>query len=990
MKLFRSIFLLFVMLSANVGIAQKANPMPVFESVNSVWADSVFQSLSLEERIGQLFMVAAYSNKDAAHERELANLIKKYHIGGLIFFQGGPARQVNMYNRLQAMSKTPLWIGVDGEWGLSMRLDSTITYPRQMTLGAIQNDSLIYAMGAEIARNFKRVGAHINFAPVVDINNNPANPVIGSRSFGENKLWVTRKSIAYMQGMQNNGVMANAKHFPGHGDTDTDSHHSLPVIKHNKERLTDLELYPYSKLFDKGLSSVMVAHLSVKAFDSIPNHPSTLSPQIITDLLKDDMGFKGLIFTDAMNMKGLANYMAPGEVDAKALEAGNDVLLFPMDVPKAIDKIKEAIAKGDYTEEQLNTSVMKILRAKEWVGLNTEKPISTVNLNADLNTPEAQHLKKKLCEAAITLVKNKDNIIPLKNLESRKIAVLTIGGNGTVFKNRLAKYADFKSIETSSSPSLADGKSIREQLKGRNTVIINIEGTNNRPGRNFGLSTAAISLIETIALEQEVILVHQGSPYALEKLTHPERLAAILISYQDDAYLSRAAAEALMGAIKITGRLPVSVGTYFPAQTGIQLSDIIRLHYSTPMEFGLKPNAFDLIDSMAIEGIRKRAYPGAQILVAKGGKVIYDKTFGFHTYDDDVPVRTTDIYDLASITKIVASTLSLMKLDDEGKFNLDTPLHNYFPELEKTNPYYNMIPRRMLAHVAGMPAWIPFYVNTMKDGEPKWNVYSKTKSDLYSRQVAYKMFINKNYSDSLLTKIIMAPLRANNDYKYSDLGYYFMREIVKRQSGLRIDSFASANFYAPLGLTTMGYLPLERFPKDRILPTEYDTYFRKELVHGYVHDPGAAMQGGVGGHAGVFSNAEDLAVVMQMLLNKGVYGGKRYLKSSTIEEYTKCQFCKDENDVNRRGAGFDKPVMPPGPGPTCKCVTFDSFGHSGFTGTIVWADPTEEIIYVFLSNRVYPTAENNKLAKLDIRTNIQAEIYRVLAGSTADTALVAP
>ena len=900
------------MLSANAGFTQSADYQPVFNQASAVWADSVFKSLTLDEKIGQLFMVAAYSNKDDAHEKELATLIKKHNIGGLIFFQGGPVRQVEMYNRLQEKAKTPLWIGMDAEWGLSMRLDSTIKFPRQMTLGAIQNDSLIYQMGATIAREFKRVGAHINFAPVVDINNNPANPVIGSRSFGENKLWVTRKSIAYMQGMQNNGVLANAKHFPGHGDTDTDSHLALPVIKHDKSRLTDLELYPYSKLFEKGLSSVMVAHLSVKAFDSIPNHPSTLSPEIVTDLLKEKMGFNGLIFTDAMNMKGLADYMAPGEVDVRALEAGNDVLLFPMDVPKAIQRIKEAIAQGEYSEAQLDASVMKILRAKEWVGLNTEKPISTAGLVDNLNTPEAQHLKKKLCEAAITLIQNKDNIIPFKDLEKRSIAVLSIGGNGVVFKNRLAKYCDFKSVESPATPSLADGKSIREQLAGSNTVIVNVEGTNNRPGKNFGLSPAAISLMESIALEHTVILVHQGSPYALEKLAHPERFAAIVVSYQDDAYLSRAAADALVGAIKVTGKLPVSIGNYFPAQTGVELSETIRLYYTTPMEFGLKPDAFAQIDSIAIEGIRKRAYPGAQILVAKKGKIIYEKTFGFHTYDDSQPVRTTDIYDLASITKIVASTLSLMKLDDEGKFDLDSPLHNYFPEIEKTNPYYDMLPRRMLAHVAGMPAWIPFYTSTIKDGEPKWNIYSKTRSDLYSRQVAYKMFINKNYSDSLLTKIVLAPLRANNDYKYSDLGYYFMREIVKRQSGLRIDSFASANFYTPLGLSTMGYLPLERFPKDRILPTEYDTYFRKELVHGYVHDPGAAMQGGVGGHAGVFSNAEDLAVVMQMLLNKGVYGGKRYLKASTIEEYTKCQFCKDENDVNRRGAGFDKPVIPPG------------------------------------------------------------------------------
>lgn len=990
MKIILLFLLIFVTLTTNLAVSQSTPSEPVFDAVPGLWADSVFKSLSLEERIGQLFMVAAYSNKTAAHEQELANLIKKSHIGGLIFFQGGPERQVNMYNRLQAESKTPLWVGIDGEWGLSMRLDSTITFPRQMTLGAIQNDSLIYAMGVEFAQNFRRVGVHINFAPVVDINNNPANPVIGSRSFGENKLWVTRKSIAYMQGMQNNGVLANAKHFPGHGDTDTDSHHALPVIKQSADRMRNLELFPYTKMFDKGLASVMVAHLSVNAFDSIPNHPSTLSPQIISDLLKDEMGFKGLVFTDAMNMKGLANFMEPGEVDVKALQAGNDVLLFPMDVPKAINKIKQAINKGDYSEDQLNASVMKILRAKEWAGLNTEKPISTKNLISDLNTANALHLKKKLCEAAITLVKNENGIIPLKNLDERMITVLTFGGNGTVFKNRLAKYTDFKAIETATTPSLAEGKTIRGKLKGQNTVIVNIEGTNNSPGRNFGLSTAAISLIEAIALDHEVILVHQGSPYALRKFNHPDRLAAIIISYQNDAYLSRAAAEALMGAIKVTGKLPVSIGTYFPAQTGVELSETTRLHYTTPMDVGLSPDAFANIDSMAMEGIKKRAYPGAQILVAKNGKVVYDKAFGSHTYDDSEPVRTTDIYDLASITKVVASTMSLMKLDDEGKFDLDAPLHTYFSEIDKNSPYYNMIPRRMLAHVAGMPAWIPFYTSTIVNGEPKWEVYSKTKSDLYSHPVSYKMFINYKYSDSLLTKILAAPLRANNDYKYSDLGYYFMRDIVKRQSGLRIDSFAYKNFYAPLGLHTMGYLPLDRFPKDRIIPTEYDTYFRKELVHGYVHDPGAAMQGGVGGHAGVFSNAEDLAVVMQMLLNKGTYGGERYLKETTVEEYTKCQYCEDENDVNRRGAGFDKPVMPPGPGPTCKCVSFESFGHSGFTGTIVWADPVENIIYVFLSNRVYPTAENNRLAKLNIRTDIQAEIYRVLSSTQIDTAMVAP
>lgn len=979
--------MILMALSANVA---GQNKQPIFKNTTGQWADSVFKSMSLEEKIGQLFMVAAYSNKDAKHEQELENLIKKNHIGGLIFFQGGPERQAHMQNRLQAAAKTPLWIGVDAEWGLSMRLDSTITFPRQMTLGAIQNDSLIYAFGVQVAKEFKRIGAHINFAPAVDINNNSANPVIGSRSFGENKLWVTRKAAAYMEGMQNNGIMATAKHFPGHGDTDTDSHHTLPIIKHNRDRIINLELYPYTRLFDKGLSSVMVAHLSVKAFDTIPNHPSTLSPQIITDLLKNELGFKGIVFTDAMNMRGLADYLAPGEVDVKALQAGNDVLLFPMDVPKAVQKIKQAIADGEYSEDQLNESVKKILQAKEWAGLNAYKPVKTKNLISDLNTAEALHLKKKLCEAAITLVQNTNAVVPLKNLDERKITVLTIGGNGTVFKNRLAKYTTFNAIEASSTPTAAEMKAIREKLKGQNTLIVNIEGTNNRPGRNFGLSPAAISFAEALALDYETIFVHQGSPYSLEKMSYPERFAAILVSYQDDAYLSRAAAEALMGAIQVSGKLPVSIGHFFPAQTGVEIAEATRLKFTTPMDLGLKPDAFAKIDSMVMEGIKKRAYPGAQVLVAKNGKVVYNKAFGAHTYEDSEPVLITDIYDLASITKIAATTISLMKLDEEGKFDLDAPLHNYFPEIQMGSPYYNMIPRRMLAHVAGLTSWVPFYKATLINGEPKWEIYSKTKSDLYSRQVSERMFINYKYSDSLLVKLLETPLRSNNDYKYSDNAFYFMREIVKRQSGLRLDSFAFQNFYAPLGLSTMGFLPAERFPKDRLIPTEYDTYFRKELVHGFVHDPGAAMQGGVGGHAGLFSNAEDLAVLMQMLVNKGTYGGERYLKESTVEEYTRCQFCEDEKDVNRRGAGFDKPVIPPGPGPTCKCVDFESYGHTGFTGTITWADPVENIVYVFLSNRVYPTAENNRLARLDIRTNIQEEFYRVLSSTHIDTALVAP
>lgn len=967
----------FLLLSLS-SFAQKSGSGPVFLQKPTPWADSVMTKLSLDEKIGQLFMVAAYSNKDAAHERELRQLIEKHKIGGLIFFQGGPVREAQMYNRLQGSSQLPLWIGIDGEWGISMRLDSTIKFPYQMALGAIADDSLIYAMGAEIARQCKRVGVHINFAPVVDVNNNPANPVINFRSFGENKEWVTRKSIAYMKGMQDHGVLANAKHFPGHGDTDTDSHLALPLIKHDVKRLKNIELYPYKDLFREGLSSVMVAHLSIPALDSTPNRASTLSPKIVNGLLKTEMGFKGLVFTDALNMKGVSSFYSPGEVDLLALKAGNDVLLFAEDVPKAITRIKAAIEAGEYSEKELDASVHKILSAKEWLGLHKKRTVELKNLHNDLNTPGALHLKKKLSEAAITIVQNKNEIIPLKQLDKRTIAVLTIGGNGTVFKNRLLKYCQFDAIESTASPGAAEAKQIRDSLLKKSTIIVNIEGTNNRPGKNFGLTSAAIELIESLAAEREVILVHMGNPYALAQLKNPTRFAAIVVGYQDDSYLSRAAAEAIIGAIPVTGKLPVSIGKYFPAQTGITIADATRLYYTTPLEFGLSTKVFDRIDSIVVDGLRKKAYPGCQVLVAKKGKVIYNKNFGFHTYEDVDPVRSTDLFDLASITKIAASTISLMKLQDMGKFALDNTIGDYFPEFPEISPYRPLVLRRIMAHVSGLPAWVPFYNQTLVKGEPKWDVYSQSQSEVYSRKVAYNMYINEAVSDSIMDKILATPLRPDNTYKYSDIGYFFVKEIVDRQSGKPLDKFAFDEFYKPLGLSTMGYHPLDRFPKDRILPTEYDTYFRKQLVHGDVHDPGAAMQGGVGGHAGVFSNAEDLAVLMQMLVNGGTYGGERYLKESTVAEYTQCQFCETELDDDRRGAGFDKPFLQSGPGPTCKCVSFDSFGHTGFTGTIAWADPVEDIVYVFLSNRVYPTAENTKLAKMDIRTRIQSEIYHVL------------
>ncbi|MDD2200166.1 MAG: glycoside hydrolase family 3 N-terminal domain-containing protein, partial [Bacteroidales bacterium] len=462
---------------------------PPFYQSDTAWVDSVFNSLTDNEKIGQLFMIAAYSNKDKNHEDYLKMLIEDYGIGGLIFMQGGPLRQAKMHNRLQEVSKVKMLIAIDGEWSLSMRLDSTIMYPRQMMLGAIQDDNLIYEMGAEFSRQFKRMGIHVNFAPVIDVNNNPSNPVINSRSFGEDPKNVAHKGWMYAKGMQDNKVLATGKHFPGHGDTDTDSHKDLPVIYHSYERLDSVEFYPFKYLFKKGLGAVMVAHLYVPALDTTSNLATTLSPKVVTELLKGKMDFKGLVFTDALNMQGVAKFFPEAEIDVKALLAGNDVLLFSGDVPSAVKKIKEAIAEGRITQEEIDERVKKILMAKYWVGLNDYKPVETENLVSELNNTEAKWMQQKLIENAITTITNKDDIIPIKHLDSVKIASLSFGRSSeSIFQNRLKYYADVSSYTYNKDVAVLGYNGLMNELKKYDIVIVSVHGTNRNPKSRFGVN----------------------------------------------------------------------------------------------------------------------------------------------------------------------------------------------------------------------------------------------------------------------------------------------------------------------------------------------------------------------------------------------------------------------------------------------------------------------------------------------------------------------
>lgn len=939
------------------------------------WADSVFKQLTPDEKIAQLFMVAAYSNRDKKHVDQITELIEKYKIGGLIFFQGGPVRQARQTNYYQRISKTPLLISIDGEWGLAMRLDSTVQYPRQMALGAIQKDTLIYQMGAQIAEECKRLGIHVNLAPVVDVNSNPLNPVIGIRSFGEDKYNVARKGVAYMKGMQDNCIMANAKHFPGHGDTDSDSHLSLPIINHTAQRIDSIDLYPFKQLIKEGLGSAMVAHLYIPAYDTAKNVASTLSKSVVTSLLKDSLKFRGLIFTDALNMKGVSAYYKPGEVDLKALLAGNDVLLFAEDVPTAIKQIKLAIDSNLITQKEIDDRCLKVLMAKQWSGLDKFKPIQLNNLYQDLNSRNADFLNRQLTEASLTLVSNQDSILPLKRLDTLKIATLSIGDIiPNVYQQSLGRYAPVTHFGIKSTYKQAEIDSIIKELKRFNLVIAGLNNTNHKAALNFGITQQTLNILDSIQLKSKVILSVFANAYSLARFPQPEKFKAIIMAYEDNKYTQDLAGQLIFGGIGAIGRLPITASNYFPIGTGIETLPI-RLKYTVPEELGLDVVKLDKINDIVASAIKSNAIPGCQILVAKDGKVIFDKSFGYQTYENKIPVSGNDLYDLASITKIAATVPSVMKLQENGLINIDKTLGDYLPELKGTNKE-SIIIREMLAHQAGLKSWIPFWTSTISRGEYDTTVFSLKQNDTFSIRVAENLYIKKEYADSIYKKIIESPVSSQKQYVYSDLGYYFLHKIIEKQTNQKLEEYLSCTFFNGLGLTNMTYKPRERFPLERIVPTEYDIAFRKQLIHGDVHDQGAAMLGGVAGHAGLFSNSKDLATLMQMYLNNGKYAGEEYFKTETLNEFTRCQFA---GSGNRRGAGFDKPEPNINKeSPVCRAVSLASYGHSGFTGTFTWVDPVDNLLYIFLSNRVYPDAENRKLITQNIRGKIHEVIYESL------------
>lgn len=977
---------------------------PSFYNTDTLWVDSILHSMSIDEKIGQLFMIPAYSKQGDLHKKEVAELIEKYKVGGIIFFQGGPVRQALFTNYFQSVSDIPLLIAMDAENGLAMRLDSTISYPRQMMLGAIIDHSLIYQSGFDIASQLKRIGVHMNLAPSVDINNNPLNPVINYRSFGEDRINVARKGLMFARGMEDAGVLCTFKHFPGHGDTNTDSHYALPVLNHSLERLDSVELYPFKYGIQHGISGIMTAHLNIPVLDSTVNLAASVSPKIVNDLLKDSLHFKGLIVTDALGMQGVSSYFAPGEVALRAFMAGNDILLMPKDIEKAVSLIKRELRKGHIKESDLDSRCRKILLAKAWVGLNDYKEIRIDSIYEDLNNPFYEVEKRKLIRNSITLLKNSGRVVPFNNPENYKIASLAIGtGLSDAFSRQLCSYTKVDTFFVNKNLVQLFADSLKKQFSTYNSLIISIQNTTQWSGSGYGITDSTLRFLEKLDFKGNVVLTVFGNPYSLKRFRETDRFDAIVLAYEDNSLVKELTAQAIFGAAEIQGKIPVSVSEEFPLGYGVNLSSIKRLGYGIPEEAGLSSDILKSIDTIVSEAISKKAMPGCQVLIARKGEVVFNKSYGYHTYQSKKKCTEKDLYDLASITKISATLPSLMRLEDLGLFSTDKTLADYLPFHDTCNKK-DLLIKDILAHQSGLKAWIPFYYKTLepldtsesllstkfsynyplKIGPSAYanknikyidRVFRNSFSDSFAIKIAENIFIRTDYRDSIYSWIDESEL-LSKEYRYSDLGYYYFKRIIENLTDTALYQYNHYNFYSKLGAETLGYLPLNRFPVERIVPTENDIFFRHQLLQGCVHDPGAAMLGGIAGHAGLFSNADDLAKLMQMYLNKGFYGGRRYLSSEVIEKYTQRVFTENGN---RRALGFDKPeIDTTKASPASRMVSANSYGHTGFTGTMVWNDPEYDLVYIFLSNRIHPDQYNLKLIEMNVRTRIQDVIYKAV------------
>ena len=949
------------------------------------WVETRLQGMSLKEKIGQLFIHTVAPQDTEPNRRNIRNAVKEYKVGGLLFSGGQLSTQVVLTNFAQEMAETPLLMTFDGEWGLAMRLKGTPSFPKNRVLGCIQDNELLYEYGLEVARQCREIGVHVNFAPVADVDNNPLNPVINTRSFGGDPKNVADKVIAYSRGLEEGGVLSVSKHFPGHGDTNVDSHKALPVLNFSRERMDSIELYPFRQAIQAGLGGIMVGHLEVPAFSK---KPASISTEILS-LLQDELGFKGLAFTDALEMKGISNN---ANLCAQTLIAGNDMLLAPRNLKRELDGVLNAVKNGQLTEEQITEKCRKVLTFKYALGLHQRQFVQLSGLEQRLNHPGVQQLMDRLEKAAVTVVSNDGGILPL-DVDQKKVAVLNIGmpAKGKAFCNQLKKYMQVDCIQAHPDSIT----SISKRLGNYEKVIVAIHTEKY---------AAYQSMLNTLSARLPLVYVYLTPMKRIyNKGNNWKKAAAVVMGHSGSVAVQHFVADVLMGRQKATGRLSVEVKDYRKPGEGVVV-DLKTTKVYRPEDYGMNADVLARIDEIALEGIKAKAYPGCQILILKDGAPVYDKCFGTFTYGDSRKVTSDDIYDIASLTKTTATLLAVMKLYDQGKFGLTDPISKYVPVLQGS-PKGRITIEDLLYHQSGLPGSWPFYREAINDSsytgaffkarldanhhqqvdrrlyvvdefKYKDEYVSSLRSEEYPLQVAEGVFVNPAFPKHILEMIASdeIPLR-DRRYRYSCLNFVLLKEMVEQISGMPMDKYLDQEFYAPMGMQHTLYSPLSRFKPEQIVPTVQKDYLRgRKELRGYVHDEIAAFMGGVSGNAGLFSNAHDVGKVYQMLAEMGQYDGKRYLSLET------CQlFMNRKSRLSRRGLGFDKPDAAPGKGPCADEAPLEVVGHTGFTGTCAWTDAKNGLVFVFLSNRIYPRPFDHKaLMSLNIRPRIQQVMYQAL------------
>ena len=994
------------------------------------WVDSVLHRMSLKERIGQLFIYTIAPEQNKPNRDLLRKVVNDYKVGGLLFSGGLTENQVALTNEAQKMADIPLMITFDGEWGLAMRLRGTPVFPRNMVLGCIQDNELLYEYGREMARQCRELGVQVNFAPVADVNINPKNPVINTRSFGESPANVADKVIAYSRGLEEGGVLSVSEHFPGHGDTDVDSHHALPVLPFSRARLDSVELYPFKRAIQAGMSGMMVGHLEVPVIEPKKGVPSSLSRRVVHDLLTTEMNFRGLVFTDALAMKGVST--ADHTVCLKALKAGHDLLLVPRRIKEEVDAILDAVKSGELAESEIEAKCRKVLTYKYALGLSVKPHVRLSGLGNRLSTAHTRDLIRRLNQAAITVLQNKKNMLPL-DADTRKVAVLNVG-EAKELQPFLKELSSGRQgvvpavFQLKKEMPAAARKQLRDSLSQYRRVLVCVTEHRLAPYQAF-LNEFAPTMPTAYLLfipGKQVLQIHRAVSAA----------DAAILAHSSSADVQVQTARILYADATADGRLSASIGTLFATGDGLTITPKTPRH-SIPEEHGVNSRLLSRIDEIAQEGIEGGAYPGCQIVVLKDGKEMYNKAFGTHTWGGTavpsanrlpsvsdipgagLPVQPTDVYDLASLTKTTATLLAVMRLYDKGRLSLTDRASDYLPWLQDTDKK-NITIRQLLLHESGLPSTLLFYQEAIDKesyegtlfkarfdaqhpvqiGRQTWanpkfkfreGLVSKVRTAEHTLQVSDSLWLSRSFKEEYRQKIVKTPLR-DRRYRYSCVGFILLQQVVEARTGMSMDAFLEQEFYAPMGLKRTGYLPLQGgatagtvytgtvsgahqpIPKAEIVPSSVDPFLRKTVLQGFVHDESAAFQGGVSGNAGLFSNATEVARIYQMLLNGGELDGRRYLSPETC-----CVFTTTVSGISRRGLGFDKPDRRnPAKSPCAAAAPSTVYGHTGFTGTCAWVDPTNGIVYVFLCNRIYPDAWNTKLTKLDIRTRIQEVVYQAL------------